>query len=254
MSEPQRSEGTTQATRAAQPDRMTGDGAQGAGQGTTQRLPVLEKTGQQTAPDQPGQSASAADYDPLPPVLDGENGKEKRFWSTRRVPAGILALLLFLGTALFLYDVAAVRADRPGMAWRRSLARELAERPLDDIWVLVGAGLAATLGLWLLVLATTPGLREVLPMRRVHPDARAGLHRVAAALSLRDRAMGVSGVQSVRVRVGRSKVDVSAVSHFRELDEVRADLDATLADGIRGLGLSRPPALSVRVRRAGKKG
>lgn len=236
-------------------------------EGTTQRLPVIEKadetaggtaggtaTDRERDPsDQPGQSASAAAYDPLP-VLDGEDGREKRFWSARRVPAGILAVLLLVGAGFFLYDVAAVRADRPGMGWRRSLARELAERPLDDAWVLVGAGAAVLLGLWLLVLAATPGLRDVLPMRRVHPHVRAGLHRGAAALALRDRAMEVSGVQSVRVRVRRKKVDVRAVSHFRELDDVRADLDLTLADGIRGLGLSRPPALAVHVRRPGRKG
>jgi hypothetical protein len=104
------------------------------------------------------------------------------------------------------------------------------------------------------VLAATPGLRDVLPMRRAHTDVRAGLHRGAAAMVLRDRAMEVSGVRSVRVRVGRRKVDVRAVSHFRELDDVRADLDATLADGIRGLGLARRPALSVHVARPGRKG
>jgi hypothetical protein len=54
--------------------------------------------------------------------------------------------------------------------------------------------------------------------------------------------------------MGRRKVDVRAVSHFRALDDVRADLDATLADGIRGLGLVRPPALSVHVARPGRKG
>jgi hypothetical protein len=91
-------------------------------------------------------------------------------------------------------------------------------------------------------------------MRRVHTDVRAGLHRGAAATALRDRAMEVAGVQSVRVRMRRKKADVRAVSHFRELDDVRADLDATLADGIRGLGLSRPPALSVHVARLGRKG
>ncbi|MDX2765392.1 DUF6286 domain-containing protein [Streptomyces europaeiscabiei] len=229
--------------------------------GGTRRLPVIEKaddtadaTADGRADDrEPDQSASAAAYDPLP-VLDGENGREKRFWSARRAPAGILAVLLLAGAGLFLYDVAAVRADRPAMQWRRSLARELAERPLDDTWVLVGAAVAVLLGLWLFVLAVTPGLRDVLPMRRVHPDVRAGLHRGAAALALRDRAMEVSGVRSVRVRAGRRRVDVRAVSHFRELDEVRADLDVTLADGIRGLGLARPPALSVHVRRPGRKG
>ncbi|WP_338899009.1 DUF6286 domain-containing protein [Streptomyces sp. TG1A-60] len=229
-------------------------------EGATRRLPVIEKA--ETADDtadgngtahEPDQSATAAAYGPSP-VLDGDDGAEKRFWSARRVPAGILAALLLAGAGLFLYDVAAVRAGRPAMAWRRSLARQLAERPLDDVWVLVGAGVAVLLGLWLLVLAVTPGLRDVLPMRRVHPRVRAGLHRGAAEPALRDRAMDVPGVQSARVRAGRRKIDVRAVSHFRELDEVRADLDVALADGIRHLGLSRPPALSVHVRRPGRKG
>ncbi|MFH9007015.1 DUF6286 domain-containing protein [Streptomyces afghaniensis] len=209
-------------------------------EGTTQRLPVLEKS-------QPGNGT--------PPVREGEGegGREGRFWSARRVPAGIVALLLLGLAGLFLYDIASVRADRPVMSWRRELARQLAERPLDDTWVLVGAGVAAALGLWLLVLAATPGLRHVLPMRRTHADVRAGLDRDAAATALRDRAMEVAGVHSVRVRVRRRRADARAVSHFRELDDVRADLDAVLTDAIRGLGLSRPPALSVRVRRPGRK-
>ncbi|MEU9189135.1 DUF6286 domain-containing protein [Streptomyces sp. NPDC048484] len=216
---------------------------------STQHLPVIEKA----AESELGQSASAAEYTPLPTLDDAEDGSG-RFWSARRVPAGILALLVLATAGLLLYDVAAVRADRPAMHWRRSLARELAERPLDDTWVLVGAGVATALGLWLLVLAATPGLRDVLPMRRAHPDVRAGLHRDAAAMVLRDRAMEVSGVRSVRVRMGRGKADVRAVAHFRELDDVRADLDATLADGVRGLGLARRPGLSVHVVRPGRKG
>ncbi|MFD5012542.1 DUF6286 domain-containing protein [Streptomyces chartreusis] len=219
-------------------------------EGTTQPLPVLEK---EAGPEPLDQSASAADYEP-PPVLEGEGGHERRFWSARRIPAAITALVLLFLAGVFLYDIASVRAERPPMRWRRELAHQLAERPLDDIWVLVGAGVAAALGLWLLVLAATPGLRRVLPMRRTHTDVRAGLHRDLAALVLRDRAMEISGVQSVRVRMRRAKADVRAVSHFRDLDDVRADLDATLADAIRGLGLSRPPSLSVHVRRLGRKG
>ncbi|MFF4134808.1 DUF6286 domain-containing protein [Streptomyces mirabilis] len=221
---------------------------------TTRRMPVLEKPDAgPPAEEELGQSASAADYDP-PLAVDDASGGRGRFWSARRVPAAIVALLVLVGAGVLLYDVAAVRAHRPASHWRRFLARQLAERPLDDTWVLVGAGLAAALGLWLIVLAVTPGLRDVLPMRRTHPDVRAGLHRGAAATALRDRAMEVSGVRSVRVRMGRGKVDVRAVSHFRALDDVRADLDATLADGIRGLGLVRTPALSVHVARPGRKG
>ncbi|WP_405752323.1 DUF6286 domain-containing protein [Streptomyces sp. NBC_00012] len=199
------------------------------------------------------QSASSAAYDPVPARQKRPAGAG-RFWSARRIPATLLALVVLGGSGLLLYDVAAVRADRPAMRWRRSLAGQLAERPLENTWLLAAAALAVAIGLWLLVLAVTPGLRALLPMRRDRPGVRAALDRSAAALVLRDRAVEVSGVQSVRVRMGRGRVVVRAVSHFRELDDVRADLDTVLGTGIRELGLARPPSLSVHVRRPAKKG
>ncbi|MGW1893110.1 DUF6286 domain-containing protein [Streptomyces sp. NPDC002004] len=228
------------------------------GPGGTSRLPVVEKpgdTGKAAGAGRPGglgQSGSAASYEPVPMPDDG--GRNRRWWSRRRVPAGIVALLLLAGAALLLYDVVAVRLGRPAMQWRRTLAHQLATRPLDDSVVLAGAALVVALGLWLLLLALTPGQRTVLPMRRTHPDVRAGLYRTAAAMVLRDRAMEVSGVQSARVRVSRRKADVRAVSHFRQLDDVRTDLDTVLADGLADLGLARPLRLAVRVRRSGRKG
>ncbi len=78
-------------------------------------------------------------------------------------------------------------------------------------------------------------------MRRDHPDVRAGLDRKAAALILRDRAMEVSGVQSAKVRVRRSKAAVRAVSHFRDLDEVRTDLERAIATGVDELGSPAHP-------------
>ncbi|WP_172387515.1 DUF6286 domain-containing protein [Streptomyces sp. MNP-20] len=224
------------------------------GPGGTRPVPVVER-----APDGPDPAAgpeqwtSAASFEPHPTLAPDED-KAPRFWSARRVPAALVALLFLGGCGLLLYDVVAVRADHPAMRWRRELARELAQRPLDSTAVLAGAAGAVAVGLWLLLLAATPGLRAVLPMRRGHADVRAGLDRAAAATVLRDRAMDVAGVRSVRVRMTRTKVDVRAESHFRALDDVRGDLDRTLADGIRGLGLGSPPTLSVHVARPGKKG
>ena len=61
------------------------------------------------------------------------------------------------GAGLLLYDVAAVRAGRTAMPGGGTLADELATRPLDDVWVIVGAAaVAVALGLWLLVLARRP--------------------------------------------------------------------------------------------------
>jgi Family of unknown function (DUF6286) len=189
-----------------------------------------------------------------PPAAAPPRTHEARFWSPRRAPAALVALLTLLVAGAFLYDIAAVRAHHPAMHWRRELARQLARQPLDNTWVLVGAGITFALGLWLLTLAVTPGRRDMLPMRRTHPDVRAGLRRDAAAMVLRDRAMEISGVRRVRVRLHRSRAHVLAVSHFRELDEVRADLEATLTEAIRALGLAHPPKLTLHVVRPGRKG
>ncbi|WP_327357070.1 DUF6286 domain-containing protein [Streptomyces sp. NBC_01304] len=230
------------------------EGDEGFQGGGTQRLPVLEKDekGERAAPSELDQSASAASYKPVP--TPDEDGSGPWMWSVRRVPAAVVGVLGAGAAGLLLYDFAAVRAHRTAVDWRRELARTLAARPLDDVWVLLGAGAAVALGVWLLVLAATPGRRSFLAMRAGDPEVRAWLDTGAAALVLRDRAMEVSGVQSVRVRMRRHSVDVRAVAHFRQLDDVRADLDATLGEGIRGLGLAQAPGLSVRVSRPGKRG
>lgn len=214
----------------------------------TQRTPTLEK---EHGPDSTlEQSASTAAY-----ASTQRHGLRRvaRFWSTRRIPAMLVALVLLGGSGVLLYDLVSVRADQPVMTWRRTLADELASRPLDDVWVRVGACAAVLIGLWLLVLAVTPGLRSMLTMRQEAPSVRAGLERPAAAVVLRGRAMEVAGVQSVRVRVGRRRVKAWARAHFRDLDEVRGDLDMALEDGIQQLGLARQPALSVQVRRPAKR-
>ncbi|WP_413810259.1 DUF6286 domain-containing protein [Streptomyces sp. OE57] len=191
-------------------------------------------------------------------------GRVRRFWSERRVPAGIVALVIAAVSGLLLYDVAAVRSGRRAMRWRDWLADELASRPLDNAWTVGGAALLAVLGVWMVILAMAPGLRGLLPMRVPVPEpesgpeaeaeaaVRAGIDRTSAGLVLRDRAMEVPGVRSARVDVGRRRIRARALAHFRDLDEVRADLDTALHEGIRQLGLARPPALSVHVRRSAK--
>ncbi|MFE7479680.1 DUF6286 domain-containing protein [Streptomyces sp. NPDC057552] len=219
--------------------------------GSTRRMPTVDPA--DGAPHPPGPGAGPAAHTPVPTLEQG-GGRAGRFWSARRVPAALLALVLLGAAGLLLYDIAAVRTGQSAMQWRRSLADGLAERRLDDVWVLVGAGVAAAIGLWLLLLALTPGLRDLLPMRRDRAGVRAGLDRTAAALVLRDRAVEVPGVQSVRVRMGRNRAKVRAVSHFRQLDDVRNDLDTVLATAVRELGLAKPPGLSVQVHRPAKKG
>jgi len=224
-----------------------------------------QPTGDSDLSSGPGHAAPPADGTPEAAegatntkVIDGSGRSAHRFWSSRRIPAALAALLSAAAVGFLLYDVVAVRAGRNALRWRRRLAEELATRPLDDVWMIVGAAVAMALGLWLFLLAVTPGLRRLLPMRRPTgipgtEDVRAGLDRRAAALVLRDRAMLVPGVQSAQVAVGRRKVKARARAHFRDLEEVRSDLDAELGEAVTSLGLARQPALAVRVRRP-KKG
>ncbi|WP_033320563.1 DUF6286 domain-containing protein [Streptomyces yerevanensis] len=221
-----------------------------------------QPTGDSDLPSDSGQAAPSADGTPgaaagATAAIDESGRSARRFWSARRIPATLAALLSAAAIGLLLYDVVAVRADRSAMRWRR-LAEELATRPLDDFWMIVGAALVMALGLWLFLLAVTPGLRRLLPMRQPTDipgteEVRAGLDRRAATLVLRDRAMQVPGVQSAQVAFGRRKVKARARSHFRDLEDVRADLDATLGEAVTSLGLARQPTLTVHVRRP-KKG
>ncbi|MFJ7207218.1 DUF6286 domain-containing protein [Streptomyces sp. NPDC098789] len=191
---------------------------------------------------------------------DPGRGAAPRFRSARRVPAALTALVVLGGAGLFLYDLAAVRARRPGMRWRHELARLLERHAPADTGVVVAGAVLVLAGAALLFLALAPGLRSVLPLRSPGPprpaggapEVRAGIGRKAAALVLRDRAMEVSGVRSARVTVARSHVTVRAASHFRELDDVRADLEAVLAVGLAELGLAHEPRPRVRVDPAGK--
>lgn len=219
-----------------------------------------QPTSDSDLPSESGQEAPSADGTPeaaagATAARDEPGRSARRFWSARRIPATLVALLSAAAVGLLLYDVVSVRAGRSAMRWRRRLAEELATRPLDDIWMIVGAAVAMALGLWLFLLAVTPGLRRLLTMRQPTDipgteEVRAGLDRRAAALVLRDRAMQVPGVQSAQVAVGRRKVKARARAHFRDLDDVRTDLDATLGEAVTSLRLARPPTLTVHVRRA----
>lgn len=189
---------------------------------------------------------------PLPPhSVAGHHDRGHRThrpWSARRIPAALVASVILVAAVAALFDVVAVRAGHPAAAWRRHLADELATRPVDDVWVLTGAAVAAALGIWLIVLALTPGLRHWLPLRSPAPGLRACLDRDGAADLLRDAAMRVPGVSTARVRVRRHRVKARADIRFRDPQQVKDDLTAVLDEERDRLALARPPRIVVRVR------
>ncbi|MFH7595247.1 DUF6286 domain-containing protein [Streptomyces racemochromogenes] len=188
-----------------------------------------------------GQRAEHPSAGPLPATT-------RRPWSVRRVPAALTALLVAAAAGTLLFDIVRVRAGRPAAAWRTRLADELATRPLDDVAIRIGAAVMAVLGLWLILLALTPGLRNQLPLRTPDARLRAVLDRDAAALLLRDAAMRVPGVSAARIRVSQHRVRARADVRFRAAAEVKSDLVVALREELDRCALVRAPRLKVRVR------
>ncbi|MFD3588005.1 DUF6286 domain-containing protein [Streptomyces sp. NPDC058683] len=229
-----------------EPDPPTSNSAPSAHPATVPLTKEPEKPREPTPPGAPEHGASPAS------LTAGEPGRghpTHRPWSARRLPAALVASLVLVAAGAALVDVVAVRAGRPAAAWRRHLAAELATRPVDDVWMLTGAAVAAAVGVWLIVLALTPGLRHWLPLRSPAPGLRAALDRDGAADLIRDAAMRVPGVRKARVRVRRHRVKARADVRFREPRQVKDDLTAVLGDECDQLALARPPRIVVRVRR-----
>ncbi|MFF5439926.1 DUF6286 domain-containing protein [Streptomyces achromogenes] len=214
-------------------------------------------------PDPAPPARDAAGHAPVPLTKEPESperdvpggGRDRghrthRPWSARRVPAALVAAVILVAAVAALADVIAVRAGRPAAAWRRQLADALATRPVDDLWMLTGAAVAAAAGVWLIVLALTPGLRRWLPLRRPAdcPRLRASLDRDGAAALLRDAATRVPGVGAARIRVRRHRVKARADVRFRDPRRVKEDLAAVLDEECDRLALARPPRVTVRVR------
>ncbi|MQY40813.1 hypothetical protein SRB17_88460 [Streptomyces sp. RB17] len=206
-----------------------------------------------TADAEPSATRARPAYDTMPAARRGDRGhRPHRPWSERRIPAAVAAVLLLAAAGSTLYDVLAVRAGRRAAVWRRQLANELSSRHVDDVWMLTGAAVVIAIGLWLLILAFTPGPRNLLPLRPPNnspPHLQATLDRHSAALLLRDAAMMVPGVGKVRVQVRRGRIKATADVHFRDPHQVRDDLTAALQKECDELALTHPPRLAVHVRR-----
>ncbi|MFD3580417.1 DUF6286 domain-containing protein [Streptomyces sp. NPDC058644] len=195
------------------------------------------------------QPPDAAQPQPSSGADDGTR-PSRRLWSARRIPAALTALVIAAGAGMLLFDISMARAGQEAAAWRARLAHELATRPLDDMWMLTGAALTATLGLWLIALALTPGLRHQLTLHTPADQCKvqAVLDRDAAALMLRDVALRVPGVSRARIRVRRHRIKARADVRFRDLGKVKTDLTAVLHQQRDQLALVHAPRITVRVR------
>ncbi|MFI2618352.1 DUF6286 domain-containing protein [Streptomyces sp. NPDC018584] len=198
-----------------------------------------------------GPSSGAVAASPTRARESTAGGRARRPWSQRRALAGAVAFACAGVCGLFLYDVVSVHAaGRPPARWRdRLMEWPVTHGPDGGAWP--GMAMAAAvflLGVWLLVLALTPGRRRELPMAGTSPGVRAVLDRRAVAVLLRDAVAELPGITRVRVRVGRRGARVRAGLAFGPLESARRAVAETAEESLAACGLARPPRLRVRVR------
>ncbi|MET7304725.1 DUF6286 domain-containing protein [Embleya sp. NPDC005575] len=176
----------------------------------------------------------------------GDGAKVRRAWSTRGFPAGLVALVVggVAGTAL--YIGATARIDR-APRWSRDLLERAQTHVWRDNWTIVAGLIAAVVGLWLIVLAITPGRRSLLRLRSPGEAMTVYMTRRTAASFLRHTALASSGVLDARVRMGRRKAVLRVDYHFRDPDDLHDELIERLEERANALTLARVPRVDLRL-------
>ncbi|MEV7978858.1 DUF6286 domain-containing protein [Streptomyces sp. NPDC086519] len=171
-----------------------------------------------------------------------------RLCSRRRVPDAVLAAVAAVACGALALDLVMVHAaHRPAAVWRVEAVRWLSEHGPGDRSVAVAGGLTAVLGLWMIVLAVTPGLRRRLTVRSTAPPVVAAVDRSAAEALVREAVGEVAGVGTVRVRGRRRRVPVRAEFLCGQRAEVRAEVTAAADGAPASCGLRGPRRLRLRV-------
>ncbi|NEB94554.1 Asp23/Gls24 family envelope stress response protein, partial [Streptomyces bauhiniae] len=106
----------------------------------------------------------------------------RRWWAQRRLPLGVLTLLATLTCGALATDLILVHTGhRPAALWRTGALHWLSAHGPGEPPVTAAALGCALLGVWLIVLAVTPGRRGLLTAHSPAPATRVAVDRGAVA-------------------------------------------------------------------------
>jgi hypothetical protein len=175
--------------------------------------------------------------------------RPRRPWSTRRNASALTALVLTGAGGALLYEEVYIHTGHTAHRWRTWITDALVDHSLNNHWVIAGSAVACVLGLWLLLLALTPGRRSVLPMTGAGTSGvRAVLERSAAVALLHRATLEVNGVKGAKVKVGRRRALIRAVVGFGAHEQAAEELTRHLSAERDRMGVVRPPTVKVKVR------
>ncbi|MEU7335193.1 DUF6286 domain-containing Asp23/Gls24 family envelope stress response protein [Streptomyces sp. NPDC007074] len=179
----------------------------------------------------------------------GDRRAPRRRWSRRRVPMTAVMLIGAVSFGAVALDMIRVRvAHRPAAAWRTGTLNWLTGHGPGDTQVVLAGGGLALLGLWLTVLAVTPGRRRLLTLSAPGTSLDAAADRSAVAESVRDAVADVPGIGPVAVRVRRRRVVVRAGLAFGDRDTARDEVAAATRRVLGGWRPRRAPRVRIMVR------
>ncbi|MFD5121262.1 DUF6286 domain-containing Asp23/Gls24 family envelope stress response protein [Streptomyces sp. NPDC058385] len=188
-----------------------------------------------------------------PPVAQAEAVPDsrrppRRWWSQRRVPMAVVILPAAAACTAVTADVIRVHATgRGAAAWRMRVVSWLADHGPGDTSVVVAGAVVALLGMWLIVLALTPGRRQQMPLSMASREWNAAVDRSTVATLIRDAVGDVPGMGAVDVRAYRRRVRVRARLAFGDRAQAREQATAVARQALAGCRLGRTPRLKVTV-------
>ncbi|MFI5966539.1 DUF6286 domain-containing protein [Streptomyces asoensis] len=185
---------------------------------------------------------------PLPPPTAAAPGARtpRRRWSGRRVPVTLLTAAAAVGTGALALDLVRVHtAHQAPAAWRTGAVHWLSGHGPGDPAVVVGGALLALAGVWMAVLALTPGRRRRSTLLAPAPRVEAAMDRSAVEALLRDAVGDVEGVTAVRVRASRRRAVVRAPLAFGDRAAAHAAVTAAARDALAACRLRRTPRLRI---------
>ncbi|MDH6214869.1 DUF6286 domain-containing protein [Streptomyces pseudovenezuelae] len=165
-----------------------------------------------------------------------------RWWSRRRIPLTVLTSVAALGCGALALDLIQVHtAHRAAAAWRVSAVHWLSGHGPGDPGVVIAGALTALVGIWMVVLAVTPGRRRQSTVHTAAERVDAAVDRSAVESLVRDAVGGVAGITAVRVRVRRRRVTVRARLAFGDRAQTSAAVTAAARAAVSSCRLRREP-------------
>ncbi|MFF2380683.1 DUF6286 domain-containing protein [Streptomyces sp. NPDC058108] len=201
-----------------------------------------------SAPSSPARSASTSSAS-APRSEGGDRRAPRRRWSRRRVPTTAVLLMGTVSFGAVALDMIRVRiTHRPAAAWRTGTLNWLTGHGPGDTQVVLAGGGLALLGLWLTVLAVTPGRRRLLTLAAPGTSLDAAADRSAVAASVRCAVTDVPGIGPVDVRVRRRRVVVRAGLAFGDRDTAHDQVAAATRRVLGGWRPRHAPRVRIMVR------